>query len=154
MVVKIGIIKSGNIGTSPVLELLLDERADRPNIDVRLVSSGAKMNPEQTEEVVPKIEQSGQKSLNPRGLHLFLEECLQPEMPPLSCRFFHWPAAHGCKSPAGVSCLFASNRHTPPAHRPRRGIPSNRARVRALAGARHSRIRHRQPDWQPSCRGQ
>ena len=57
MVVKIGIIKSGNIGTSPVLELLLDERADRPNIDVRLVSSGAKMNPEQTEEVVPKIEQ-------------------------------------------------------------------------------------------------
>lgn len=57
MVVKIGIIKSGNIATSPVLELLLDERADRPNIDVRLVSSGAKMNPEQVEEVAPKIEQ-------------------------------------------------------------------------------------------------
>ena len=55
MVVKIGIIKSGNIGTSPVLDLLLDERADRPNIDVRVVGSGAKMNPEQTEEVVPKI---------------------------------------------------------------------------------------------------
>ena len=50
MVVKIGIIKSGNIGTSPVLDLLLDERADRPNIDVRIVGSGAKMNPEQTEE--------------------------------------------------------------------------------------------------------
>ena len=56
MVVKIGIIKSGNIGTSPVLDLLLDERADRPNIDVRVVGSGAKMNPEQTEEVVPKIQ--------------------------------------------------------------------------------------------------
>lgn len=55
MVVKIGIIKSGNIGTSPVIDLLLDERADRPNIDVRLVGSGAKMNPEQVEEVVPKI---------------------------------------------------------------------------------------------------
>ncbi len=55
MVVKIGIIKSGNIGTSPVIDLILDERADRPNIDVRLVGSGAKMNPEQTEEVVPKI---------------------------------------------------------------------------------------------------
>ncbi|WP_409200246.1 F420-dependent methylenetetrahydromethanopterin dehydrogenase [Methanobrevibacter sp. DSM 116169] len=55
MVVKIGIIKSGNIGTSPVLDLLLDERADRPNIDVRVVGSGAKMNPEQVEEVVPKI---------------------------------------------------------------------------------------------------
>ncbi|MCF0225759.1 MAG: F420-dependent methylenetetrahydromethanopterin dehydrogenase [Methanobrevibacter sp.] len=55
MVVKIGIIKSGNIGTSPVIDLILDERADRPNIDVRLVGSGAKMNPEQVEEVVPKI---------------------------------------------------------------------------------------------------
>ena len=33
MVVKIAIIKSGNIGTSPVIDLLLDERADRPNID-------------------------------------------------------------------------------------------------------------------------
>ena len=55
MVVKIGIIKSGNIASSPVLELLLDERADRPNIDVRIISSGAKMSPEQTEEVVPKI---------------------------------------------------------------------------------------------------
>ncbi len=54
MVVKIGIIKSGNIGTSPVLDLLLDERADRPNIDVRVFGSGAKMNPEQVEDVVPK----------------------------------------------------------------------------------------------------
>ncbi len=55
MVVKIGVIKCGNIGTSPVLDLVLDERADRPNIDVRGVSSGAKMTPEQIEEVVPKI---------------------------------------------------------------------------------------------------
>lgn len=55
MVVKIGIIKSGNIGTSPVIDLMLDERADRPNIDVRVVGSGAKMNPEQVEEVAPKI---------------------------------------------------------------------------------------------------
>lgn len=55
MVVKIGIIKSGNIGTSPVLDLILDERADRPNIDVRIVGSGAKMGPEQVEEVAPKI---------------------------------------------------------------------------------------------------
>ena len=56
MVVKIGIIKAGNIGTSPVLDLLLDERADRPNIDVRVFGSGAKMNPEQVEDVVPKID--------------------------------------------------------------------------------------------------
>lgn len=57
MVVKIGIIRSGNIGTSPVLDLLLDERADRPNIDVRTFGSGAKMNPEQVEDVVPKVTQ-------------------------------------------------------------------------------------------------
>ena len=30
MVVKIAILRSGNIGTSPILDLLLDERADRP----------------------------------------------------------------------------------------------------------------------------
>ena len=53
---KIAIIKSGNIGTSPVIDLLLDERADRPNIDVRTFGSGAKMNPEQVEDVVPKID--------------------------------------------------------------------------------------------------
>ncbi|MDO5850010.1 MAG: F420-dependent methylenetetrahydromethanopterin dehydrogenase [Methanobacteriaceae archaeon] len=56
MVVKIGIIKAGNIGTSPVLDLLLDERADRPNIDVRVFGSGAKMAPEQVEDIVPKID--------------------------------------------------------------------------------------------------
>ena len=40
MVVKIAILRSGNIGTSPILDLLLDERADRPNIDVRVFGSG------------------------------------------------------------------------------------------------------------------
>ena len=53
MVVKIGIIKCGNIGTSPVLDLLLDERADRPNIDVWVIGSGAKMNPDEIEKAVP-----------------------------------------------------------------------------------------------------
>jgi len=53
MVVKIGIIKCGNIGTSPVIDLLLDERADRPNIDTCVIGSGAKMNPEEIEKAVP-----------------------------------------------------------------------------------------------------
>ncbi|MEN4006710.1 MAG: F420-dependent methylenetetrahydromethanopterin dehydrogenase [Methanobacterium sp.] len=53
MVVKIGIIKCGNIGTSPVIDLLLDERADRPNIDVCVIGSGAKMNPDEIEKTVP-----------------------------------------------------------------------------------------------------
>lgn len=54
-VVKIGFVKLGNIGSAPLLELLLDERADRNDIDVRVVSSGAKLNPEQAEETARKI---------------------------------------------------------------------------------------------------
>ncbi|MHA1578364.1 MAG: F420-dependent methylenetetrahydromethanopterin dehydrogenase [Candidatus Freyarchaeota archaeon] len=54
-VVKVGFVKLGNIGSSPLLELLIDERADRTDIDVRVVSSGAKLNPEQAEEVAKKI---------------------------------------------------------------------------------------------------
>nr|HDO81493.1 F420-dependent methylenetetrahydromethanopterin dehydrogenase [Candidatus Bathyarchaeota archaeon] len=54
-VVKIGVVKTGNIGTAPLLELLLDERADRKDIDVRVVGSGAKLNPEQAEEVARKV---------------------------------------------------------------------------------------------------
>jgi methylenetetrahydromethanopterin dehydrogenase len=52
---KIGIFKCGNIGTSPCLELLLDELADRKDIKVRTVTSGSKMNPEDVEEALPKI---------------------------------------------------------------------------------------------------
>ncbi|NVM29807.1 MAG: F420-dependent methylenetetrahydromethanopterin dehydrogenase [Candidatus Helarchaeota archaeon] len=55
MVVKIGVIKAGNIGISPVIDLLLDERADRENIDTRVVTSGAKLNPEQCVEITKKI---------------------------------------------------------------------------------------------------
>lgn len=40
--VKVGVIKIGNLGTSIVVDLLLDERADR-DIDVRTVGTGAKM---------------------------------------------------------------------------------------------------------------
>ena len=48
MVVKIAIIKSGNIGTSPVIDLLLDERADRPNSQSSLA---------QTQEHLDQLEQ-------------------------------------------------------------------------------------------------
>lgn len=40
----LGVLKLGNIGTSPLLELLFDERAERENFDVILIGSGAKMN--------------------------------------------------------------------------------------------------------------
>ena len=52
---KIGIFKCGNIGTSPNLELLLDELADRKDIRVRTVTTGSKMNLEDVEEAFPKI---------------------------------------------------------------------------------------------------
>jgi len=45
-VVKIGFVKLGNIGISRIVDLLLDERADREDIDVRVLGTGAKMTPE------------------------------------------------------------------------------------------------------------
>jgi methylenetetrahydromethanopterin dehydrogenase len=44
--VKIGFGKVGNIGSSPVLEFLLDERAERNDIEVRVFGSGSKMDPD------------------------------------------------------------------------------------------------------------
>lgn len=52
---KIGIFKCGNIGTSPLVELLLDELADRKDIKVRTVTTGSKMNKDDVEEALPKI---------------------------------------------------------------------------------------------------
>lgn len=52
---KIGIFKCGNIGTSPLIELLLDELADRRDIKVRTVTTGSKMGAEDVEEALPKI---------------------------------------------------------------------------------------------------
>jgi methylenetetrahydromethanopterin dehydrogenase len=52
---KIGIFKCGNIGTSPLLELLLDELADRQDIKVRTVTTGSKMGVEDIEDALPKI---------------------------------------------------------------------------------------------------
>ncbi|MHA1784455.1 MAG: F420-dependent methylenetetrahydromethanopterin dehydrogenase [Candidatus Helarchaeota archaeon] len=47
---KIGVIKCGNIGISPILDLMLDERADREDIDIRVIGSGPKLGPEQCED--------------------------------------------------------------------------------------------------------
>ncbi len=51
MVVNIGIIKIGNIGVSPIIDVLLDERADREDIDVKAFSTGSKMSTKQVESV-------------------------------------------------------------------------------------------------------
>jgi methylenetetrahydromethanopterin dehydrogenase len=49
--VLIGFIKVGNIATAPMIELLLDERAEREDMEVRVISSGANMGSRQSEEV-------------------------------------------------------------------------------------------------------
>ena len=53
--VKVGIFKCGNIGTAPLLEFLFDELADREDISVRSITTGAKMLAEEVEEALPKI---------------------------------------------------------------------------------------------------
>ncbi len=45
-VFKLGVLKLGCIGTAPLLDLLLDERADREDLQVRAFTSGAKLDPE------------------------------------------------------------------------------------------------------------
>ncbi len=53
--IRIGFAKIGNIGSAPMLEFLLDERADRGDIEVTVASSGAKMNPTDAERVARLI---------------------------------------------------------------------------------------------------
>ncbi|MFQ6053591.1 MAG: F420-dependent methylenetetrahydromethanopterin dehydrogenase [Candidatus Bathyarchaeia archaeon] len=48
--VRIGFLKLGNIATAPMVEFLLDERAEREDMEVRVVSSGANMGPEQSKD--------------------------------------------------------------------------------------------------------
>ncbi len=52
---NIGLLKTGNIATSTMVELLLDERADRKNFNVRVVSSGAKLREEDVDEIIHKL---------------------------------------------------------------------------------------------------
>ncbi len=52
---KVGIFRCGNIASSPLFELLLDELADRQDIKTRTVTTGSKMAVEDIEEALPKI---------------------------------------------------------------------------------------------------
>lgn len=62
----LGVLKLGNIGTSPILELLFDERADRKNFNVIVVGSGAKMDEAAAEKIAKiLIEQKPQVVLIP-----------------------------------------------------------------------------------------
>ncbi|MGD8546283.1 MAG: F420-dependent methylenetetrahydromethanopterin dehydrogenase [Candidatus Bathyarchaeota archaeon] len=52
--VKIVVFKCGNIASSPLFELLLDELADRKDIDTRTIGTGSKMTVESVQETLPK----------------------------------------------------------------------------------------------------
>ena len=50
-VVKLGILKLGCIGSAPLLEFLLDERAERNDIETRVIGTGASMKKKRCEDV-------------------------------------------------------------------------------------------------------
>jgi len=49
--VKVTLLKIGYIGTAPLIDALLDERADRKDLSVRVISSGCKMDEEEAVDV-------------------------------------------------------------------------------------------------------
>lgn len=55
LVIKIGFLKLGCIGSASLLEFMLDERAERQDIDVRVVGTGAKLGVEQAEEAAQRL---------------------------------------------------------------------------------------------------
>ncbi|MEE9594345.1 MAG: F420-dependent methylenetetrahydromethanopterin dehydrogenase [Candidatus Hydrothermarchaeales archaeon] len=52
---KVGVAKTGNIASSLVLELLLDELAERKDLEVQVFGSGAKMTPDACRSVLSGI---------------------------------------------------------------------------------------------------
>ena len=52
---KLGIILVGNIGMSPLLAMVLDERADRKDLDTVVATSGAKLGKNECIETTKKI---------------------------------------------------------------------------------------------------
>ncbi|MEM2454892.1 MAG: F420-dependent methylenetetrahydromethanopterin dehydrogenase [Candidatus Bathyarchaeia archaeon] len=53
--VKVGVLKAGCLGSLPLLEFLLDERAEREDISVRVVGSGAKVTVDECIECAKEI---------------------------------------------------------------------------------------------------
>ena len=59
MVVKVGIAKLGNIASGVMAELLLDERADREDMQTFMATSGTKLQPEDIDRVVSTMKAWG-----------------------------------------------------------------------------------------------
>jgi methylenetetrahydromethanopterin dehydrogenase len=53
--VKVGIVKIGNLGITTMLDPMLDERAERQDIDIRVTSSGPKITEDSCVEVARRI---------------------------------------------------------------------------------------------------
>lgn len=58
-VVKLGILKLGCIGSAPLLEFLLDERAERNDIETRVVGTGASMAKKRCEDAAKALIEYG-----------------------------------------------------------------------------------------------
>ncbi len=55
MVVKVGVAKLGNIASGVMAELLLDERADREDMQTFMATSGTKLQPEDIDRVITNM---------------------------------------------------------------------------------------------------
>ena len=55
MATRIGFLKLGCIGSALLLEFMLDERAERQDIDIRVVGTGAKLGVDQAEEAAQRL---------------------------------------------------------------------------------------------------
>ena len=54
-IIKIAVAKFGCIGAAPLLDLILDERADREDLEIRGFTSGAKLDPESCAVIVEDV---------------------------------------------------------------------------------------------------
>ena len=53
--IRVGVAKTGNISTSIVFEHLLDERAEREDLEIRVFSSGPKLREKDCEEILKYV---------------------------------------------------------------------------------------------------
>lgn len=53
--VRLGLVKIGNIGTATMVDMMLDERAEREDIEFRAVTSGPRMEESDCKEVAVKL---------------------------------------------------------------------------------------------------
>jgi methylenetetrahydromethanopterin dehydrogenase len=53
--IVIGFAKVGNIGSAPLIEFILDERAEREDIDVLVFGSGSKLTPKHASDIAEKV---------------------------------------------------------------------------------------------------